>query len=211
MQGDDGKGLIERRTAFEERTERYRRLGFDRLAAAHFVIGTAGQVEGPALDIGTGKGITAIALARKGVEVVSVDVDAKEQPLAAMLSEEAGLRHCIRFRCEDAASLPFEDGAFGCVATMDALHHFLDPVAVLTEMERVLRPGGTLILADFTPEGFDLLARMHQDEGGEHPVLGVSVDVAQAFFVHKGYSIVSRRSGHHQDISVLIKDFRGRR
>ena len=89
--------LVRRKAAFLVRTEQYLSLGFDRFAAADFVVKTGGRLSGPALDIGTGKGLTAMALARRGLEVVSVDPDADEQALAFLLAAEAGLEDRIRF------------------------------------------------------------------------------------------------------------------
>lgn len=57
--------LIERKEAFNARTAQYLRLGYDRFAASDFVIAGGGNLFGPALDIGTGKGLTAMALAKK--------------------------------------------------------------------------------------------------------------------------------------------------
>ncbi len=53
--------------------------------------------------------------------------------------------------------------------TVDVLHHLDDGSAVLAEIVRILRPGGTLVLSDFSREGFDLVARVHALEGRVHP------------------------------------------
>lgn len=46
--------------------------------------------------------------------------------------------------------LPFSDCAFSLVVTRYTFHHFLDPKAVLAEMVRVCRPGGTVLVSDVT-------------------------------------------------------------
>jgi ubiquinone/menaquinone biosynthesis C-methylase UbiE len=160
--------LEERKVAFHARTEQYRRLGYDRFAAARCVAEAAGDLVGPALDVGTGKGLLAVALAQRGLEVVSVDVDAEDSELAAGLAGEAGLDGRIRFLLQDARALPFPDGAFGCAAMMDVLHHLDDARPVLAEMARVVRPEGTIVVAEFDEAGFAMVAAVHRAEGREH-------------------------------------------
>jgi ubiquinone/menaquinone biosynthesis C-methylase UbiE len=197
--------LTRRMAAFRARAEHYASLGFDRFAAAEFVVGTAGRLLGPALDVGTGKGLAAMALARRGLEVVSVDPDADEQTLALGLAAEAGLADRIRFVRGDACALPFPGGHFGCAALVGVLHHLQDPVPVLYETARVLRPCGIVILADFSPEGLGLVARVHREEGREHPVSGVTPDSAATFLSTRGFVVEACLSGHLHDVVVLAK------
>jgi 2-polyprenyl-3-methyl-5-hydroxy-6-metoxy-1,4-benzoquinol methylase len=82
----------------------------------------AGPLQGPALDVGTGRGFCAIALAQAGLAVVSVDLDGDEQQLARVLSEMAGVADRIGFVRADASRLPHGDGSFASVAAMDVLH-----------------------------------------------------------------------------------------
>jgi len=194
-----------RKADFRARTERYARLGFDRFAAAEFVIGTGGRLSGPALDVGTGKGLTAMALARRGLEVVSVDPDADEQDLALLLADEAGLADRIRFARGDACDLPFPGGHFGCAALVGVLHHLQDAVPVLSETARVLKPGGIVILADFSPKGLEIVARVHREDGREHPVTGATPKSAAAFLSTRGFAVEARLSGHNHDVIVLVK------
>ncbi len=197
--------LCERKAAFEARTAQYLRLGYNRFAAADFVATAAGRLTGPALDIGTGRGITALALARQGLNVVSVDTDADEQTLASLLAAEKGLKDRIRFLQGDAAGLPYSENHFGCAAMMDVLHHLKDPMPVLEETARVLRPSGIFILAEFTPEGFELVSRVHQEEGRDHPVSGVTLKSAEALLSGRVFEIAGRRSGHKHEVIVFRK------
>ena len=202
---EDREKTVRRKAAFLVRTEQYLSLGYDRFAAMDFVVKTGGRLSGPALDIGTGKGLMAMALARQGLEVVSVDPDADEQALAFLLAAEAGLADRIRFFHGDASVLPYSEDHFGCAALVDVLHHLQDSVSVLEETARVLRPSGTLILADFSPEGFELVARVHQEEGREHPVSGVTPESAETFLSGRGFELTACLSGHKHDVIVLTK------
>jgi ubiquinone/menaquinone biosynthesis C-methylase UbiE len=197
--------LARLRQAFAARTAQYRALGYDRLAAARFVAGAAGPLRGPALDVGTGKGLLAVELARRGLDVVSVDVDASEQPLASHLAREAGVGERVSFLHQDAAHLPFRRGHFGCAAMMDALHHMADPDPVLAEMARTLRVGGVVVLADFTPEGFRLVARVHRAEGRVHSVSGTTVGQARRRLEKEGLDCIGEREGHLHEVAILVK------
>jgi ubiquinone/menaquinone biosynthesis C-methylase UbiE len=202
---NDSEDMVRRKAAFLARAERYLSLGFDRFAAAEFVVGAGGRLSGPALDIGTGKGLTALALARRGLEVISVDTDAEEQSLAFFLAAEAGLGDHVRFVCGDASGLSFPDEYFGCAVMADALHHLQDPAPVFKETARILKPSGILILADFSAEGFELVARVHREEGREHPVSGVTMESAAAFLSGREFEVTVRCSSHKHDVLVLTK------
>jgi ubiquinone/menaquinone biosynthesis C-methylase UbiE len=204
--GTDMPGTIQDRLhAFRERSLEYVRLGHDRLAAARFVAEAAGPLRGPALDIGTGKGLLAIALARRGLEVFTLDVDAQEQELAGLLAEEAGVAGRITFAHHDAACLPYADGQFGCVAMMDVLHHLAEPLPVLREMVRVLHARGTILIADFDEPGFEIVSRIHRAEGHEHQRAAATVSLATEELIAMGLRAVSRSSGHQHEVVVLSK------
>ncbi|HOG29880.1 MAG TPA: class I SAM-dependent methyltransferase [Vicinamibacterales bacterium] len=161
--------LTARAAHFWRRTAHYRGFGYDRVAASEAIVAVAGPLDAPVLDVGTGMGLAARALAARGLEVVSVDTNAEDQQVAAALTDDPALLGRIQFTLADAARLPFAAGRFGSVVTVDVLHHLDDGSAVLAEIVRILRPGGTLVLSDFSREGFDLVARVHALEGRVHP------------------------------------------
>jgi ubiquinone/menaquinone biosynthesis C-methylase UbiE len=185
------------------RTECYRRLGYDRLSAAQFVAGAGRPAVGPVLDVGTGKGLLAIALAARYQDVVSVDVSREEQALAAFLAAEHGLANRIRFVLADAAVLPFPDASFGSCAMMDVLHHVKNGELVLGEMARVLKPGKLMVVADFTAAGFDLVARVHAEDGLVHNVGPVTMEWAEAYLAGLGLRAGGTREGEFQRVSIF--------
>lgn len=192
---------MSRLDAFRARTERYLRAGHDRFAAARLVASGAGMREGRVLDVGTGKGLLALALAERGLDVVSVDVSPEDLEVAAALAGGAGLTGRVRFVLADASRLPFPDGAFAGAAMMDVLHHLAEGGPVLRETARVLAPAGRLVVADFTEEGFDLVARIHREEGKEHPRSAVTVSTARAALAAAGLVDRGGLEGHHQDVA----------
>jgi len=191
--------------AFRARCEAYRRHGFDRLDAARFVVRAAGGLEGPALDIGTGKGTCAIALARLGLDVVSIDPDGDEQVTAAALAAEAGVADRIHFVRSDTVYLDFPDGYFGSAAMVGVLHHLDAPEPVLREMARVVRPGGRIVVADFDERGFELVARVLREEGREHTRTATTVEDSVRALEALGFRSEGDTNGHLFDVAVLIK------
>jgi ubiquinone/menaquinone biosynthesis C-methylase UbiE len=200
-----GAELAGRRQAFYARNDEYRRAGFDRLASACFVAQVAGPLSGPALDVGTGKGLLAIELARLGLEVVSVDVDPQERALAVLLAGDAGVCGGIQFVVGDAGRLSHEDGHFGCAAMMDVLHHLHDPEPVLCEMARCVKVGGVVVVADFTREGFEIVARVHHASGREHSENGVSVASAHDILRGLGFRRAIETRAHCHHVLVMAK------
>ncbi len=190
---------------FRARTEQYLGLGHDRFEAARFVAEAVEPLEGRVLDVGTGKGLLAMALARRGLEVVSVDVNPEDQDFAAYLVEKEGLSDRVRFVLSDAASLPFPDGHFSTCAMMDVLHHLDDGAAVLGEMTRVLKPGGYIVAADFSAAGFDLVARVHAAEGREHPQGSATMAWADTFLEKAGLERTVRAEGELHDLGLYRK------
>ena len=195
----------ERLRAFRARSQQYLRLGHDRWAAARFIVDATGKPRGPTLDIGTGKGLLAIAFAQQGMEVVTIDVNADERALAQLLAEKAGVGARITFATGDAAHLPYPDGGFGCVAMMDVLHHLSEPGPVLREMARVAAPDALIVLADFDEAGFELVSRVHRAEGREHPRTSATVSSASEELRRCGLVPLANVHGHQHEIGVLRK------
>jgi SAM-dependent methyltransferase len=96
-----------------------------------------------AIDVGTGPGTLAIALAPLVREVVGVDV-VPELLDAARRSAPAN----VTFVEADATRLPFEDGEFDLACCRRTLHHVARPELVVAELARVTRPGGVVFVDD---------------------------------------------------------------
>jgi ubiquinone/menaquinone biosynthesis C-methylase UbiE len=104
------------------------------------------------LDVGTGTGNAAIAAARCLCAVVGVDY---VRPLLDRAAERAAAeRFAIKFREGDAEALPCEDGEYDAVLSVVGAMFAPDQEAVTAELLRVCRPGGTIALANWTPDGF---------------------------------------------------------
>jgi ubiquinone/menaquinone biosynthesis C-methylase UbiE len=103
--------------------------------------------DGRILDVGCGTGIFAArVLERPGTEVWGLD-------LSAGMLRQAQTRCCtsqghLHLVQGDSERLPFADGTFDAVTCTHSFHHYPRQGRVLTEMHRVLRPGGRLLLID---------------------------------------------------------------
>jgi ubiquinone/menaquinone biosynthesis C-methylase UbiE len=96
-----------------------------------------------ALDVATGAGALALALAPLVRSVVGVDIVPE---LLAEARKRAPAN--AEFVEADATALPYEFGSFDLVCTARSLHHLQRPELVVAEMNRVLRPGGTMLVVD---------------------------------------------------------------
>jgi len=103
------------------------------------------------LDVAAGTGNTAIRAAQAGADVVACDL-APEQFVAGR-REAAAHGVALVWAEADAEALPFADGAFDVVTSSVGAMFAPDHRAVADEMLRVCRPGGTIGLLNYTPEG----------------------------------------------------------
>ena len=100
-----------------------------------------------AVDIGTGAGFTAFAMAEVSDRVVASDITQPMLRQAQRISGERGLPN-VRLAQNAAESLPFANGSLDLITSRKAAHHFRDFEAALDEVQRTLRPGGSLVMAD---------------------------------------------------------------
>jgi ubiquinone/menaquinone biosynthesis C-methylase UbiE len=101
------------------------------------------------LDVGTGSGIVALtaAGAHPGLSLAGVDLSDGLLSVARSAARSSGpAAAAMRFVKSDAEILPFGNRSFDAVLSLFALLHFPHPERALSEMYRVLRPGGRLVI-----------------------------------------------------------------
>jgi 2-polyprenyl-3-methyl-5-hydroxy-6-metoxy-1,4-benzoquinol methylase len=100
-------------------------------------------------DVACGVGWAAIALARAYplITVEGFDVDEPSIEIATRNAEEAGIADRVRFEAKDAAD-PALEGQYDLAIVVEAIHDLSQPVSVLGAIRQMLKPGGTLIVAD---------------------------------------------------------------
>jgi SAM-dependent methyltransferase len=122
---------------------------------------------GQALDVGCGTGLLAERLQAAGYRMTGVD------PSDGMLDILRSRAPRIDARQASGTALPFEDGSFDLVYCVAVMHHVADPLdvkATLSEMVRVAKPGGRVLVWDHNPRNpywRVLMARVPQDTGDE--------------------------------------------
>jgi demethylmenaquinone methyltransferase/2-methoxy-6-polyprenyl-1,4-benzoquinol methylase len=99
------------------------------------------------LDVGAGTGKQAFAFAKKGHEVVGIDLS--EDMLS--VARRKNTYENVKFQIADAAQLPFEDNRFDVSCASFALHDMLSTIRekALKEMARVTKPNGTVVVIDY--------------------------------------------------------------
>lgn len=96
------------------------------------------------LDVGSGNGYVLSKYATEGAEVFGIDITEAGIDLCLKRFEYMGLNG--NFQVADAQAIPFPDDTFDCVCSMGVLHHVPDTQKALSEIYRVLKPGGRLIV-----------------------------------------------------------------
>ncbi|MGA1844428.1 MAG: class I SAM-dependent methyltransferase [bacterium] len=193
------------RSRYQERLAVYRSCGHDREEAMRFICSQASPFETPVLEIGCGKGVTSLALARLAPFVIGLDLSAEDLSFARINLGAFGKEHRVHLVHGDASMLPFPDGSCSTLFMVNALHHLPEPRPILAEAVRVLSSGGKYILADFTPEGFGIINRVHGLQDREHARFSHSVDDAVRELEALGMECVSRAEGHQEDVAVLTR------
>jgi SAM-dependent methyltransferase len=136
------------------------------------------------LEYGCGTGSAAFDLARRGVDVVGVDLSSVAITEAARAAASAGL-HRARFEQMNAEALAFREESFDTVCGSGVLHH-LELRSAFAELARVLKPSGGACF--FEPMGHNPLINLYRRltpsmrTVDEHPLRMSDFDVARRWF-----------------------------
>ena len=96
------------------------------------------------LDIAAGTGTSSVPFETRGAHVVPADFS------LGMLRQGKKVRPNMAFTAADAMRLPFPDDAFDAVTMTFGLRNVADPVVALAEFRRVTKPGGRLLICEFS-------------------------------------------------------------
>jgi ubiquinone/menaquinone biosynthesis C-methylase UbiE len=141
-----------------------------------------------ALEIATGPGHVAMALAERCALVVGVDLTDAPLAIAERTRRERNLAN-VRFQRADAEQLPFADAEFDIVLCRFAFHHFEDPAIPLREMIRVCRPGGRIAVEDIAaseiPERADFYNHFERLRDTSHTRALAMSELLRLFGAHR--------------------------
>lgn len=99
------------------------------------------------LDVGCGPGIVTEALAGNGHGVIALDITPEMVHRARQRCQDSGFFN-VHYIIGQAEKLPFEEASFNAVVTRLTIHHFADPGVECSDMARITRSKGRLIVAD---------------------------------------------------------------
>jgi demethylmenaquinone methyltransferase / 2-methoxy-6-polyprenyl-1,4-benzoquinol methylase len=111
------------------------------------------------LDVCSGTGDLAFALQRAGASMVGADFC---PPMLAHTQRKGSAGSRPLFLAADAQSLPFPDARFDFATVAFGIRNVSDPVAALREMARVVRPGGRIVVLEFTKPRVPLLGAAYR-------------------------------------------------
>lgn len=135
--------------------------------AAADVVEAAGVTAGDeVLDVACGTGNATITAARRGADVVGMDLN--EDMLSWARENTDLIEEEVEFRRGDATDLPVDDDSYDVVLSTFGHHLTSDPVTATEELVRVTKPGGTVAFAAYAldgvvGEGYRALAEYHPD------------------------------------------------
>lgn len=143
-QPDDVSGMFDDVARGYDRTNAVMSVGNDALWRLATVKAVDPKPRERILDIAAGTGTSSAALAKSGATVVAVDFS------PGMIAEGRKRQPKIEFVEADAEKLPFGDEEFDAVTISFGLRNVEHPTVALAEMYRVLKPGGRLVICEFS-------------------------------------------------------------
>src|SRR5271157_1271884 len=142
-------------------------------------------------DLGAGEGGFALLLAQSAKKVIAVDTSAKMIEVGREQARRHGVLN-IEFRLGDMEQVPIRGARVDLVFFSQSLHHALHPGRAVSEANRILRPGGRIVILDLVKHRFEEARELYADEwlGFSEPELEAMLEKAgftevQTSVVHK--------------------------
>lgn len=142
---------------------------------ADFIYQTYLEPGSVVLDLGAGTGIIGFHLARHGLSYIAADASLRMLSVFKRQADEAGLEN-VTFVVMNALNVPFPDNSIDAVTARAVFHHIEDYQKVISEVHRILKPRGKLLLIytdakpfepDYIAEVWDKYSELVGKSGGE--------------------------------------------
>lgn len=150
------------------------------------------------LDVATGTGDLAIAMAKiTPQKIVGIDISEKMLEVGKTKLTNLGLDALITLRQADAEKIPFSDNSFHAVTVAFGVRNYENLALGLSEMKRVLRPGGILMILEFShPESFPMKQLYTFYARNIIPLLGHTVSKNRQAYQYLPDSVAAFPSGN---------------
>jgi DNA-binding transcriptional ArsR family regulator/precorrin-6B methylase 2 len=139
-------------------------------------------------DLGAGEGAFALLLAQRAKRVIAVDT-----------GRDQALRHGIdnvEYRLGDMEELPIDSASVDLVFFSQSLHHALHPERAISEANRILAPGGHIVILDLVKHRFEEARELYADEW-----LGFSESELEAMLEKSGFREIQTSIVHKEQES----------
>ncbi len=156
------------------------------------------------LDVGCGTGGLLAALRRPRAKLAGEDISPQ------MIAEaKKRLGDSADMRVADSEKLPWKDGSFDLIVSTDSLHHWPHPLQAFSEMKRVLKKGGHVVIADVTaPPVLRQVGNWSAQFGGEGDVRVYSANELEMMLREVGFFDLKRE--HVSFMAVVVSAKVGR-
>jgi ubiquinone/menaquinone biosynthesis C-methylase UbiE len=129
----------------------------------------------------------AIALARKGFKLTSIDLDRKAQFVARASLKALKLDKLVTFKIMNAERLQYKDNSFDYVVSVNFIHHAKNPIRSLKEMIRLTKD--KLVIVDINKRGERIMQKVHGLDGHSHAASKMSLHSVKTFLDKAGLSV----------------------
>jgi ArsR family transcriptional regulator len=113
-------------------------------------------------DLGSGEGLISELLARRARQVIAVDNSEKMVAYGTQKAKKAGLKN-LKFKLGDLENPPLDEASVDVVILSQALHHAAKPERAIVAANRILRPGGQLLVLDLSRHTFEQAHELYGD------------------------------------------------
>ncbi len=167
-----------------DRLKLFKKYGYDIPRARQLILAKAKLSKAKILEIGTGKGHMAIILAKKGFNLVSIDLDKKAQAIAEESLKTLKINKLVTLKIMNAEKLQYGNDSFDSVISVNFMHHAKNPIKCLREMIRVAK--NKLVIADINKRGEQIMEKVHALDGHSHAVTKMSLLSAKEYLQKAG-------------------------